>query len=83
MCITLHHETRRARKVHRCTWCGQTIEPGQRYFHFSVIFEGELQTNKMHPECEDALQDAASDEPGGCYVFEPGEGERPAPRAAA
>lgn len=77
MCQTVRHEHRKARKEHRCTWCGQKILAGEKYHFFVVIYEGEAQSNKFHPECEEDLQAAITDQRGGCFEFLPGEQERP------
>ena len=40
-----------ARKDHRCHWCGEIIEKGSKYEKYSCVFEGSIQTVKMHSEC--------------------------------
>ena len=47
----LTDETRVARKRHRCEWCGESIEVGQRYRYYSGVFDGEFQSTHMHTEC--------------------------------
>jgi hypothetical protein len=76
MCTFLSYDTRRARKQHACSWCGQKIEAGDSYDNQAVIFEGEMCVNKFHPECGEAAQEAGREE-GGCFEFMPGENERP------
>lgn len=45
-------ETRVARKRHRCTSCGEWIEPGETYKRWASIETGDSPlTSKMHPEC--------------------------------
>lgn len=53
----------RARKPHRCTYCAQTIQPGERYERWATYSEGSCLTNKMHQEC------ALATEAGGEYVM--------------
>jgi hypothetical protein len=65
-----------ARKKHHCTWCGQHILVGEKYVRISVVFDGEMQTNKFHKECDAACADEASHE-GGSFEFVPGSYERP------
>lgn len=73
----LGEEWRKARKPHICVWCGQPILVGDRYKHVRGIFEGELQHNDWHPECDDACMAMCQAE-GGPIEFSPGEFERPA-----
>lgn len=43
-----------ARKEHRCSWCGEIIQPSSTYSRWRY-FSGDCQTTvKMHPECETA-----------------------------
>ena len=42
-----------AKKAHRCTWCAQAIEPGQKYRRW-VTFDDSAFTSKMHPVCVSA-----------------------------
>nr|WP_319566271.1 hypothetical protein [uncultured Rhodoferax sp.] len=42
--------THKARKPHRCTNCGQAINPGDTYIRWASFDDGAC-TNKMHPEC--------------------------------
>lgn len=53
----LSHATRKARKEHRCEWCGEKIEKGQDYFNYTGIGDGGFQDNKVHLECLDAMQE--------------------------
>lgn len=43
-----------ARKTHRCCWCGEAIIVGEKYNRWRGIFEGQIQTTKMHLECLEA-----------------------------
>lgn len=47
---------RKARKEHRCSWCGEAVEPGTEYVRLPVFGEGTVQTWKAHPECNEAEQ---------------------------
>lgn len=43
----------KARKPHKCSSCGETIEKGQEYLRWAWFDEGSASTVKMHPECFD------------------------------
>lgn len=66
----------RAAKRHRCIWCGEHIEQGERHCRQSGVFYGEFQTNRWHLECWDAAEFSVDDE------FMPHENERPLSAAA-
>lgn len=74
---TTETEMHTARKAHRCQWCWQGIEVGTKYRRYRFYCGGEAGTVKMHPECHDAMQEAAAEE-GGYIEWTPGQ-ERPAP----
>jgi len=40
-----------ARLEHRCSWCGEKINPGERFVRIRCVFEGEPFVNKFHQEC--------------------------------
>ena len=70
-------ERRTARKSHRCTWCGESIHPGEIYERW-VSIEDSIFTNRMHPECsEECGVECATN--GGEYF--PFENERQSTRA--
>lgn len=78
MSYTLLSEVERtARKRHRCIWCWQHIEPGERHIDERSVYDGEFQAHRWHPECRAAMLDEAAE--GGGYPIEwtPGQ-ERPA-----
>jgi hypothetical protein len=43
----------RARKQHRCHWCGEAIEVGQSYARWFSKSDGPY-TTRVHPECDKA-----------------------------
>ncbi len=51
----------RARKLHRCWYCGEDIVPGDRYHLWIGIWEGDFGVTKTHEECEKAWQSMYSD----------------------
>lgn len=44
-----------ARKRHKCVWCGEHIEIGEKHRQQSGIFEGEPFRMKYHAECHKAM----------------------------
>lgn len=44
------------RKAHACAWCGERIAAGERVQARSYHFDGALQSDHMHPECYQAMQ---------------------------
>jgi hypothetical protein len=78
MCRTFGHFERTAKKRHRCEWCYERIEVGERYMAYSgVVCNGDFYAVKMHGECFEDSGRAAREEGGGCFEFSPGEGRRP------
>lgn len=43
------------RKRHRCAWCCEWCEVGEPARYRAYRFDGEFQTDYMHPECYDAM----------------------------
>jgi hypothetical protein len=41
----------KARKQHKCEWCGEPIEIGSPCEHFVGTWHNEFQDWRMHPEC--------------------------------
>lgn len=65
-----------ARKVHRCIWCGQSINAGEPYTYERSIFEGDPQSHHWHPECLEIMREIAHLE-GGDVAFNAYQEERP------
>ena len=64
-----------AKKMHACSWCGETIEIGQPYARWRWYDSGDAVTVKAHPECRLAWDELASEEGGSVEVY-PGENPR-------
>ena len=45
-------ETHVAKKRYRCWWCGEPIEPGEKYVRWAWTDEGKIETTRVHPECD-------------------------------
>ena len=54
MSTPLGESTPKARKDHRCYWCGQLIKKGTRYHHWAGVSYGEFYDTKVHLECGEA-----------------------------
>lgn len=48
---------RMAAKKHRCIWCGEAINQGERYFDERSVYDGEIQRHRWHAECLQEAQD--------------------------
>lgn len=68
-------EAHKARKAHRCSWCWQLINTAEIYKRYRAFDGGDASTIRMHPECHDAMTEAAKEE-GGIIEWTPGM-ERP------
>ena len=69
------HQNVVARTSHRCTWCGEEIEPGSAYLRWSSVDDGKWSASKMHPECLEACREA--DRENGTNEYDPYDNERP------
>ncbi len=63
-----------ANKPHRCTWCGEQIPKGERYWKWKSV-EDSWSTSKMHDECLVALNNEWAE--SGETEYFPYENERP------
>ena len=60
-------KTLTAKVPHRCTYCGQAIDPGQKYERWAS-YDEKCYTNKMHPEClEDLSENGDGEYTPYCY----------------
>ena len=55
-------ETPTARKPHRCWWCAERIEPGEKYNRWVWKDGRDLLAVKCHPECYDAWAEIGGEE---------------------
>jgi hypothetical protein len=44
----------KARKMHRCVWCGEQIDPGETYVLNKGVYDNRMQSTKWHAECDTA-----------------------------
>ena len=74
----LSSDERKARKQHRCVWCGEKILKGEKYRHEKSVYDDQMQDQKMHMECVKAadayFKETREEE------FDPYEHERPEER---
>lgn len=71
----LGESTRKARKPHKCYWCGEEIPAKTQYVRWCSAQDGIAEEIKVHNECKDAWHEAAS-EWGGEYEAAAYEHER-------
>lgn len=64
-----------ARSAHRCSWCAERIEVGAPYKRYRYFDGGDAGTVKLHPECNDILDETVREE-GWDYEFHAGENPR-------
>jgi len=68
-------ELRKARKPHKCIWCGQAIEPGIQYRYERVRGPDGMDFNPWHLECDEAHREGCRRD--GDDEFSPYDNERP------
>ena len=68
-------DDRKARKQHRCIWCGEAITPGDKYQDERSVYDGTFQRMRWHPECRQDACDGWAD--GDDAEFMPHSAERP------
>ena len=70
--------TPKARKVHRCIWCGEDVIIGETYKREKSVYDGAMQDFKWHLECWEASQEELKRSLDDC--FDSGINERPEKR---
>lgn len=63
-------------RVGRCVWCGESMI-GEAGVKVTAKFDGEFQSDRYHPECDDAVEKTAGEI--GAFGFDPHNGERGKP----
>lgn len=53
---------RKARKDHRCSYCGEQIHSGEYYEFQSGVWEGRWFNSHMHPECFEEMCESGEGE---------------------
>lgn len=59
----------KARLRHRCCECNGVIEPGERYYRFSGVWDGEPQAFKTCSDCEKIRDEQQRRMDGDCIAF--------------
>lgn len=66
----------KVRKPHGCAWCGQRVNAGEMAQYRTYVFDGDFQSDYMHPECNQAMHDYPDQEEL-MDGWTPGDFERP------
>ena len=51
MVVTLKNLTPKARKEHKCSYCGEIIKKGETYDLTTCVFDGDIYDWKAHLDC--------------------------------
>lgn len=62
-------KTRTARKTHRCIWCGEAINAGEKYIDHRYIGEDGPALDRYHPECDEAASRSDTGDGFNAYQF--------------
>ncbi len=46
---------KKTRKLCKCEWCWEPINPGEPSVYVSGVWEGDFSTQRYHPECNEAI----------------------------
>lgn len=65
----------KVRKDHYCGWCAEKIPIGERAFSRAYVFDGEINDDRMHLECEQAMRKTPSEDKMDGWL--PGDFSRP------
>ena len=52
----LTNKTVKTRKFHQCVSCGEWISVGDKAQYRAYIFEGDFNSDYLHPECHEAMK---------------------------
>lgn len=62
-------KTRTARKPHRCIWCGEPINAGEKYIDHRYVGDDGPTADRYHPECDDAAGRSDTSDGFNAYQF--------------
>lgn len=71
--------TPKARKPHRCIWCGQSINVGEAHEHVVSMYMGEFQDNRFHLECVKPCETECAEMDGEFMPYENERGKKAKP----
>lgn len=63
-------------RPHQCSWCAETIAPGDTYYRWRWYDGAYTTTCKLHDECRRALNQESGLNGGGPIEFSPGDNPR-------
>ena len=70
---SISESTRKARKEHKCVWCGEPILIGESHLVSTGTFEGRFQSNRYHDECRGPAAEICQENEGfSAYAFKRG-----------
>ena len=53
--VELRSKSVTTKKAHGCAWCAIRIDAGDKAQSRAYVFEGEMVSDHMHPECHEAM----------------------------
>ena len=59
MTCIFRHNKQKAKKEHKCSWCGEQIEIGETYYYQAGTYYGDFQVTKLHEDCDAACSEAS------------------------
>ena len=66
----------KARKVYKCSWCGQDILKDELHDSRFYKFDGDIRSSREHIECTVKMQDDAKSSGGSDFEYYPYVNER-------
>jgi hypothetical protein len=54
--VSISEKYPKARKEYTCIWCGELILVGEKHLSSFYKFQGDLNADRHHLECEDAMK---------------------------
>jgi len=68
-------KVKKSRKKHRCDWCGEVINKGEKAQYMAGVYGGDFFCGYQHPECDRAMKNSDFECGDGFYRGEQVRGE--------